>query len=172
MTSVHDVTLREAWSRVIQGVMEMLPSVESLLVNFTGVSHSLSTLTRPYPGSSVRADLVQSSGMDNTYLFDISSRVVVASDNRGRNDATTQLVTEYLDRFLQFRDLYKCLGKRKEASPGTKVNGEPNGVHPDSGDQESTSGSWWDDEDPDKPWMTQSTRLMPNTTIAMWQFTP
>ena len=38
MTSVHDVSLREAWSKVIQGVMEMLPSIESLLLNFTEVS--------------------------------------------------------------------------------------------------------------------------------------
>lgn len=37
MTSVHDVSLREGWSKVIQGVMEMLPSVESLLLNFTEV---------------------------------------------------------------------------------------------------------------------------------------
>lgn len=43
MTSVHDVTLRDAWSKVIQGVMEMLPAVEQLLVNFTGVrtTHSI-----------------------------------------------------------------------------------------------------------------------------------
>lgn len=40
MTSVHDVSLREAWSKVIQGVMEMLPSVESLLLNFTEVRSS------------------------------------------------------------------------------------------------------------------------------------
>ncbi len=33
-------------------------------------------------------------------------------------------------------------------------------------------GGWWDSEDPEAPWMTQSTRLMPNTTIALWQFTP
>ena len=38
MTSVHDVSLRDAWSKVIQGIMEMLPAVEQLLVNFTGVS--------------------------------------------------------------------------------------------------------------------------------------
>ncbi len=40
MTSVHDVSLRDAWSKVIQGVMEMLPAVEQLLVNFTGVRWS------------------------------------------------------------------------------------------------------------------------------------
>ena len=38
MTSVHDVSLRNAWSRVIQDVMEMLPAVEALLLNFTEVS--------------------------------------------------------------------------------------------------------------------------------------
>lgn len=38
MTSIHDVTLRDAWSKVLQGVMEMLPAVESLLLNFTEVS--------------------------------------------------------------------------------------------------------------------------------------
>lgn len=37
MTSVHDVSLRDAWSKVIQGVMEMLPAVEALLLNFTEV---------------------------------------------------------------------------------------------------------------------------------------
>ena len=45
--------------------------------------------------------------MDNSYLFDINSKVVVAADNRGRNDATLELVTEYLSKFLQFRQLYK-----------------------------------------------------------------
>lgn len=40
VTSVHDVSLRDAWSKVLQGVMEMLPAVESLLLNFTEVSTS------------------------------------------------------------------------------------------------------------------------------------
>ena len=98
MTSVHDVSLREAWSKVIQGVMEMLPAVEQLLVNFTGVGRASC--------QGFEADN-QTSGMDNSYLFDLGSKVVVAADNRGRNDATLELVTEYLSRFLQFRELYK-----------------------------------------------------------------
>lgn len=39
MTSVHNVTLRDAWGRVVQGVMEMLPAVEALLLNFSEVCH-------------------------------------------------------------------------------------------------------------------------------------
>lgn len=45
--------------------------------------------------------------MDNSYLFDIRSGVVLATDNRHKNDAALEQVTEYLDRFMQFRDLYK-----------------------------------------------------------------
>lgn len=40
MTSVHDVSLRDAWSKVLQGIMEMLPAVEALLLNFTEVRNS------------------------------------------------------------------------------------------------------------------------------------
>lgn len=47
MTSVHDVTLRDAWSKVIQSVMEMLPAVEQLLVNFTGVGQAVSSVLDP-----------------------------------------------------------------------------------------------------------------------------
>lgn len=47
--------------------------------------------------------------MDNSYLFDIKSGVVLATDNRHRNEATMEQVTEYLSRFLQFRDIYKCV---------------------------------------------------------------
>lgn len=44
MTSVHDTLLRDAWSRVVQKNMEMLPSVEALLLNFTEVSATRLTM--------------------------------------------------------------------------------------------------------------------------------
>ncbi|WWC60579.1 uncharacterized protein I303_103153 [Kwoniella dejecticola CBS 10117] len=166
MTSVHDVTLRDAWSRVLQGSMEMLPAVESLLLDFT--SHS---------------------SADNTFLFDINSGVILATDNRHRTDDLSEQVTEYLSSFLAFRDLYKNIRKVKSTSNGYadpkaqtdengKANGEGNGVDADDKDEQEDEDDedgprgWWDDEDPDEPWMTQSTRLMPNTTLALWQFTP
>lgn len=96
MTSVHDTMLRDAWSRVVQKNMEMLPSVEALLLNFTKVRRRPTRITD-----------TQTSGMDNSYLFDINSGVVLATDNRHRNEATMEQVTEYLSRFLQFRDIYK-----------------------------------------------------------------
>jgi hypothetical protein len=47
VTSIHNVTLRDAWSKVIQGCMEMLPAVEALLLNFTEVGgHHLAMRSR------------------------------------------------------------------------------------------------------------------------------
>ncbi|WWC68374.1 uncharacterized protein I206_102299 [Kwoniella pini CBS 10737] len=162
MTSVHDVTLRDAWSRVLQGSMEMLPAVESLLLDFT--SHS---------------------SADNTFLFDINSGVILATDNRHRTDDLSEQVTEYLSSFLAFRDLYKNIRKAKSPSNGdanheadkaedTNPDGEENTEDDEEDEEDEDDGprGWWDDEDPDEPWMTQSTRLMPNTTLALWQFTP
>ncbi|OCF56691.1 hypothetical protein L486_05545 [Kwoniella mangroviensis CBS 10435] len=167
MTSVHDVTLRDAWSRVLQGGMEMLPAVESLLLDFT--SHS---------------------SADNTFLFDIDSGVVLATDNRHRTDDLSEQVTEYLSSFLAFRVLYKHIKKRISPSNG-QADVEANGSKENGDTREESNGNgntgqedvdededgeeprnWWDEEDPDEPWMTQSTRLMPNTTLALWQFTP
>ncbi|WVQ85693.1 hypothetical protein IAT38_007859 [Cryptococcus sp. DSM 104549] len=158
MTSVHDVSLRDAWSKVIQGGMEMLPAVESLLLDFT--SHS---------------------SADNSMLFDIKSGVILASDNRHRTDDLSEQVTEYLSSFLQFRELYKSIGQRSklDEADGGGQDGDANG---DEGEGEGEGGEedgeddeprgWWDEEDPEAPWMAQSTKLLPNTTLAMWQFTP
>ncbi|OCF31886.1 hypothetical protein I317_02932 [Kwoniella heveanensis CBS 569] len=159
MTSVHDVTLRDAWSRVLQGGMEMLPAVESLLLDFT--SHS---------------------SADNTFLFDINSGIILATDNRHRTDELSEQVTEYLKSFLQFRELYKNIRQLKSTSDGPNASADQkqaDGGAGDDGEEDEVDGSedggatgWWDDEDPDAPWMTQSTRLLPTTTLALWQFTP
>ncbi|KAL7423540.1 GTP-binding protein gtr2 [Cryptotrichosporon argae] len=152
MTSVHNVWLKDAWSKVVQGVFESLPSVEQLLVSFS-----------------------ENSGMDNSYLFDIQSGVVMATDNRHRNDATMDQVTEYLSRFLQFRELYKEL--RPQSSTSTRA-APPNGAadhdaeYAEKGDESDEPAGWWDDEDPDGVWMHQATRLLPSTTISLWQITP
>ena len=44
MTSVHDVSLRDAWSKVIQGILGMLPEIEQLLIDFTSVSENQSAM--------------------------------------------------------------------------------------------------------------------------------
>lgn len=74
----------------------------------------------------------------------------------------------------------RCLGQKKNTTDNTDGDQEDNphesgaqdADQPEDGYADDGGGGWWDEEDPDAPWMTQSTKLMPNTTIAMWQFTP
>lgn len=88
------------------------------------------------------------------------------------------------------RDLKYNAGDGQSDQPGTKQNGdagplsryervaEANGDDPEAEDAEENaeegepSSGWWDAEDPSAQWMTQATRLMPNTMITLWQFTP
>lgn len=150
MTSVHDVSLRDAWGKVVQGIMEMLPAVEALLLNFT-----------------------ETSGMDNSYLFDLRSRVVLATDNRHRNEATMEQVVDYLSTFLQFREFYKVLRSPPALqSPDTEVVGKDEDASVDKDEDASEPRQWWEGEDTDEAWMTHSIQLMPKCTITLWQFTP
>ncbi|ORY24694.1 Gtr1/RagA G protein conserved region-domain-containing protein [Naematelia encephala] len=149
ITSAYEANLREAWSGVVQGVMEMLPSVEQLLLNFTA-----------------------NCGMDNSFLFDIASRVIVAADNRGKNDETLDQVTDYLSRFMQFRELYKNLHLEVDENGPNSADGDEEDKEEEEEEEEYEPEGWWDEEDPEIPWMTQATRLTPNTTLALWQFTP
>jgi len=64
------------------------------------------------------------------------------------------------------------LKQQPRAEPnGVSMNGDTEYEEEEPSENEQPGG-WWDSEDPEAPWMTQSTRLMPNTTIALWQFTP
>lgn len=108
----------------------------------------------------------------------MNSRVILATDNRHRTDELTEQVTEYLSSFLQFQSLYKAISQRPSIDEENEENGEEErgeDGEEDEDDEEEEDDEprgWWDDEDPDAPWMTQSTRLLPSTTLAMWQFTP
>lgn len=46
---------------------------------------------------------------------------------------------------------------------------EANGTTPQENGDDST---WWDEEDLEEPWAFQATRLLPKTTLALWQLTP
>jgi Ras-related GTP-binding protein C/D len=113
--------------------------------------------------------------MENSFLFDMRSSVILASDNRHRNDATLNQLTEYVAQFSQFRELYKSVappirGVFTDRFRGLKYGGnEGNGAAEDGKTQERAS---WDEEDPEEPWAFQATRVLPKTTLVLWQLTP
>lgn len=46
--------------------------------------------------------------MDKTFLFDIHSRIYVATDGSPIEQSTFDLCSDYLEKLLQFRALYRC----------------------------------------------------------------
>lgn len=112
--------------------------------------------------------------MDNSYLFDIKSGVVLATDNRHRNNSTMEQITEYLARFLQFREIYRALKSTSTptASAGKQKQDDEEHTKLKEPEDEVSEDGWWGEEDTEAPWMTQNTRLQPNCTLALWQFTP
>jgi Ras-related GTP-binding protein C/D len=134
--------------------------------------------------------------MDKTFLFDIHSRIYVATDGSPIEQSTFDLCSDYLEKLLQFRALYRCaslafradsrnIKPSRSNKSRTATNSSltvpmgdltiSNGGSPDAvveTEDEDGIGPDEDEEDPDAPWVTQSTRLLPNTTIAYWEFTP
>ena len=62
------------------------------------------------------------------------------------------------------------VGGRCSSARGLKFGDEANEVNGPTSENGETS--WWDEEDPEEPWAFQATRLMPKTTLALWQLTP
>lgn len=90
---------------------------------------------------------------------------------------------------IRTRDLKYNGGEGQADQAGKKPNGDArppsrgertadangDGAEAEEGEEDAEEGEpsgWWDEEDPSAQWMTQATRLMPNTMITMWQFTP
>lgn len=166
MTSVHDVSLRDGWSKVIQGVMEMLPAVEALLLNFTEVWTPCHTAAnKRHRGWTTRisstlplvSSLLRTTAIGMMRPWNKLPSILLNSCNSERSISELSHQTSPDER----RTL-------RYPSNGDTADGDSS----DGGASDSPNRDWWEDEDPEAPWMTQATRLMPKSTIALWQFTP
>ena len=104
LTSVYDYTLQEAFSRVIHKLIDSLPYLENLLNVFCSVSPSYQPCILPC--------LVSKSPFKNTsspkaFLFDITSKLHVATDASPVDQATHNLCCDYLQMLNSFGPLYK-----------------------------------------------------------------
>lgn len=55
---------------------------------------------------------------------------------------------------------------------GDESNGDTNVHDGKAASENGQDGPSWEDEDPEEPWAFQATRLLPKTTLALWQLTP
>lgn len=83
LTSIYDYSIFEAFSKVIQKLIPPLGTLENLL-NI----------------------LVNSCGMAKAYLFDILSKIYVASDTRPIDMEVYEMCSDYIDVIVDITDLY------------------------------------------------------------------
>lgn len=83
LTSIYDSTIFEAFSKVIQKLIPQLDTLQNLLNT-----------------------LVNNSGMAKAYLFDIISKIYVASDTRPIDMDVYEMCSDYIDVIVDITDLY------------------------------------------------------------------
>ncbi|KAL8702193.1 MAG: hypothetical protein Q9201_004532 [Fulgogasparrea decipioides] len=82
-TSIYDHTIFEAFSKVIQGLVPQLPTYEALL-------------------STVAA----SCRFQKVYIFDVMSKVYIASDTTPSDLATYELCSDFINAIMDLSDMY------------------------------------------------------------------
>lgn len=98
LTSIYDSSVFEALSSVIQKLIPELDVLQSLLDT-----------------------LINNSGMTKAYLFDILSKIYVASDTRPMDSDIYEICANYIDLTVDFTDLYNY-ARDKPKSLGEQMN--------------------------------------------------
>lgn len=83
LTSIFDHSIYEAFSRIVQKLVPELPSLENMLDN-----------------------LVQHSSVDKVFLFDVNSKIYVATDSTPVDIQTYEVCAEFIDITIDLDDLY------------------------------------------------------------------
>lgn len=83
LTSIYDSSIFEAFSKVIQKLIPQLDTLQNLLNT-----------------------LVNNSGMTKAYLFDILSKIYVASDTRPIDMESYEMCSDYIDVIVDITDIF------------------------------------------------------------------
>lgn len=83
LTSIFDHSIYEAFSRIVQKLITELPSLENMLDN-----------------------LVAHSSIDKVFLFDVNSKIYVATDSSPVDIQTYEVCAEFIDITIDLDDLY------------------------------------------------------------------
>lgn len=97
LTSIFDHSIYEAFSRIVQKLIPELPSLENMLDN-----------------------LVQHSSIDKVFLFDVNSKIYVATDSTPVDIQTYEVCAEFIDITIDLDDLYI------ESDTADNFNGQAN----------------------------------------------
>ncbi|KAK6874788.1 GTP-binding protein GTR2 [Candida tropicalis] len=95
LTSIFNHSIYEAFSRIVQKLIPELPSLENMLDN-----------------------LVEHSSIDKVFLFDVNSKIYVATDSSPVDIQTYEVCAEFIDITIDLDDLYVENDKNKNESNG------------------------------------------------------
>lgn len=97
LTSIFDHSIYEAFSRIVQKLIPELPSLENMLDN-----------------------LVQHSAIEKVFLFDVNSKIYVATDSSPVDIQTYEVCGEFIDITIDLHDLYVDDSSRDTATQPLK----------------------------------------------------
>lgn len=84
LTSIYDHSIYEAFSKIIQKLIPQLPTLENLLNIFCSYS-----------------------GIEKAFLFDVHSKIYVATDSSPVDIQTYELCSDVIDVFLDISSIYE-----------------------------------------------------------------
>ncbi|EMG48604.1 GTP-binding protein GTR2, partial [Candida maltosa Xu316] len=99
LTSIFNHSIYEAFSRIVQKLIPELSSLENMLDN-----------------------LVEHSSIDKVFLFDVNSKIYVATDSSPVDIQTYEVCAEFIDITIDLDDLYVENDKNKNEDGGTRGN--------------------------------------------------
>ena len=82
-TSIYDHSIYEAFSKVMQGLVPQLPTFEALLTTIYANCH-----------------------FEKVYLFDVLSKIYIASDTTPSDDKAYELCSDYIDIIVDLSEVY------------------------------------------------------------------
>lgn len=99
LTSIYNHSIFEAFSKVIQKLIPHLPTLEALLNN-----------------------LCRASGFEKAYLFDVLSKIYIATDSSPMDMPSYEICSDYIDVIVDISEIY---GWNRPASYVDTLEGEP-----------------------------------------------
>ncbi len=105
LTSIYDHSIFEAFSKVVQKLIPELPTLESLLNAFTSVGNSSKVSIRNEL-TSTGFVVFQNSGIEKAFLFDVLSKIYIATDSNPVDIQGYELCCDMIDVVIDVSCIY------------------------------------------------------------------
>ncbi len=124
LTSIYDYSIYESLSKVIQKLIRQLPTLENLLNMLCSVEFFCDSLAIfSFQHTTHPLNIVQNSGFEKAFLFDIMSKIYIATDSSPVDMQTYEICADMIDVMLDVCTLYSSSGLYSmESSSTIKLN--------------------------------------------------